>query len=257
MDGGPRRSRVRSPGDWVPRKKVDVASTSNLRAQQLGERAGVLRRIVLAREQGVLERHTPTGGLFVVPDVVQESVERVRLGGGDEPLSQLLGWGVQRHREGGLQSMRGEFGQRIGHTNRGDREVSTADADVAVQAAVRSQYFAEIQKRFAHSHHHDVRRASPEHVFHREHLIHDLVRRQIASESLTSRRAEGASHRTANLRAHAHRESSPSSSGIVLLLLQFIAILVQIIFYAVLGSTFSALTWNPNSLDDASTPELK
>ena len=117
-----------------------------------------------------------------------------------------------------------------------------------------SEHFPQVQERFAHSHHHNVRRSSSEHILHRENLIHDLVRRKIASETLTSRRAEGAPHGTANLGAYTHREPSPSSWGLVLLFEQFITILVQVIIWVVRGANLCTLDRNTYSLDDAATP---
>ena len=87
-----------------------MASTSNFGAQQLGKRAGVVLGIVFSCEQGIFERYTSPGRLSEQPNLLEQRVERECLSGGDEPLSQLLGRGVQRNREGGLQSVCGEFG---------------------------------------------------------------------------------------------------------------------------------------------------
>ena len=89
-----------------------MASTSNFGAQQLGKRAGVVLGIVFSCEQGIFERYTSPGRLLYIL-TSSAAVERECLSGGASPLL-APGRGVQRNREGGMQSVCASLDNALG-----------------------------------------------------------------------------------------------------------------------------------------------
>mmetsp|Transcript_10933 Transcript_10933/g.45924 ORF Transcript_10933/g.45924 Transcript_10933/m.45924 type:complete len:441 (+) Transcript_10933:2307-3629(+) len=189
----------------VVRDEVDVRREL-LGVEQPGERLGVLRRVVHARQQGVLERHAAPRRDEVLLAVVQQVVQRVRLGARDERLAQRLVRRVQRNRQRALQLRGGEPLQTPAHAHGAYGDVPGADTHLAVQRVVRAKHVRYVQQRFAHAHEHHVRDARPEVLLERNHLVHNLVRRQVPGEPPLARGAERAAHGAADLRGDARGE---------------------------------------------------
>ena len=175
--------------------------------QQAGQGSGVMGLVVDAAEQDVLEAHPPAGFRHVVAAILEQRLNRIGVGGGDQGMAQALVWGMQAHGEGELgspQALSGpvcQGGQGSGHPHGADGDLPLGHAQVSAEAIDCRQHRVDVEQRFSHTHEHHMAGATVHRLAHAQHLIDDLVWRQGPLQPPFAGGAEAAGHRTAHLAA--------------------------------------------------------
>jgi hypothetical protein len=167
----------------------------------------VLRSIIDATEQRVLQRDLATGLLEPLVARGQKLGDRGVLGPGDELAPELVGGRVEREGERHRDfQLLGELLDRLGEADGRDRDLAARDArgPEGGQDAHGAGHVLEVGERLAHPHEHDVGDAPdlgklPE----PPDLFHDPSRGEIAIEPAQARGAEAASHGAPDLGADA------------------------------------------------------
>ena len=175
--------------------------------QEAGELAGPVGVVVHAADARVLEGDPASLAGGVIARGVDHLAERIAAVQRDELVAQFVVGRVHRHRERHRKGLLGQRTDAGNHADGGDRDVPRREAGVAVQAFDRVLHGIEVCEWLAHTHEHHVRGAPAAGVRGAHHLLDDLTGAQVAFEAGLASGAEGAAHRAAGLRRHAHRRA--------------------------------------------------
>ena len=183
-------------------------------AQQLGQGRRMARLIVETAEEDVLKTDPPSGDLDVAAAVLQQGLDRVGMGRGDQLFAQPLIRCMQAHGQGELgaaEAFQGQLRQprqRAGNPDRAHRDLPLGHAQVRAEAINRVENRLHIEQGFAHAHEHHVARALVHDLPHAQHLIHDFVDGQGALQAPFASGAEATGHGTAHLTADADGQAA-------------------------------------------------
>ena len=196
------------PGRGVVRDQVDVGVDATDAPR---ERARLLGRVVDVVQQCIGERDTTPSTLDVIASGVEQVIDRGAGRCWDQPPPQLVVRRMQRDRQADLPFLVGQPRDGAWQSDRGDGDAALAQIEPAFvdEPVDRAQRGVEVGERLAHAHKHHVRDAPLAREV--EHLGDDLVRCQVAGESLQAGRAEHAAHRAAHLGRDA--DGRPSARG--------------------------------------------
>ena len=185
--------------------------------QQGGQCRGMARLVVEPPEQDVFKAHPPARDRHVAAAILQQLLDRIGVGGGDQFLPQPLIRGMEAHRQGELGAAQpiegplGQGGQGSRHAHGAHRDLALGHAQVAAEAVDRGKHHLAVEKGFAHAHEHHMAGAAAHGLAHAQYLVDDLVHGKGALQPSLARGAEAAGHRTAHLATHAHGE--PLTAG--------------------------------------------
>ena len=180
--------------------------------QKPREGLGMAGLVVDAPQQHVFKAQPPAGECHIAATVLQQRLQGIGVGGGDQLLPQALIRGVQAHRQGELgppeplQGPGSQGWQGFGHADGADRDLALGHAQIAAEAVDGGQHCLNIEQGLAHAHEHHVAGALVHHLAHAQHLVDNFMDRKGALQPPLACGTEAAGHRAAHLAADAHRE---------------------------------------------------
>ena len=172
-------------------------------AQLAKEFPGILRAVVLAAEEDVLDRDAAVRGRQVLQRR-EDLRHAVAAADGHETDARLVVAGVQADRDSHLRRGGAQAGNLLGQAHRGHGDPARRDAEAlgVGQESERTGHSIGIEEGFAHSHVDDVppsSRGLRGSAFREEDLGGDLAGREIPTERDGARAAEGARQGAADL----------------------------------------------------------
>ena len=167
--------------------------------------------IVNARQKNVLETHPPSGSGHISATVLQQVLQRVSLGSGNQVLPQRLVWSMEAHRQGELTAPQHLMGllhkgvDVVGNTHGADGDAPLANAQVTAETLNAAQHRGKIEQGFSHAHKHHMGGLTSHGLPHAEHLVNDLVAGQGALQSSLACGTKATGHGTPHLAGHTDR----------------------------------------------------